>query len=786
MDVEPEIVGIATDTEEDAEFLETASTSTVADDSKGFEENVSPLEANGAKKVEKSADANKAGKPPPTDAVNSENWWQKTADRHGGVDRMNEVEQGYKVVLLLHILVEAQAIGDKVLVFSQCLRTLDFLERVFGLEDWTEHVPSLSSPLPAEGKRGGWVKGRDYLRIDGETNFSKRGDLIARFNDGKSLPGQGAKSDGVDEVKAFLLSSTACGIGINLIAANRVVLFDNHFNPTILTQALYRSYRYGQTKSVFAYRFMTEGSVEEKIYSRSVNKTGVSLRVIDNKSIARNFTERELQDLEETDTWVQCDRCEKWRMLPPDIDQEDLPKEWYCEMNERDEVNNSCDVSEKDKTWYDRHLLTGQADIIAASHCKGIAPPDSSLSLDEKSMLVENDVILKKLLNVTASDQQTSIISKHYFHHDLLAETQEELMDDEAFAAVTATVEGVENQAKSSSAKAPTEVPVITQPNQDSLCESVDKIFLQSPSGTSIRDILQSLEEEYGVKFDKVTKAIVRNRLKELLYEKLKESPAMDGDEVLSNATTAAKSPPAEDEQGPDAAKVPPSNVTTSVTTTALAKSPSAEEEQDPDAAKAPPLNVATADESVEVAKRDTETPPCTPRKKMPTSKSSSKARGTSSKKVGASLPDSLLTHETVSPVRGSTPRKSRARQTRKRSDSPPLAEKQEEQGPKSPRRGDKYTETEQQSPPLAAQVAPLPVGADSAAAKPSGRKGRKHSHPNASDEDQEKNRERISPHRTRRSLGNARLPRPLSKPEVIELSSDSDDADADIVEILD
>ena len=64
---------------------------------------------------------------------------------------------------------------------------------------------------------------------------------------------------------------------------------------------------------------MTEGSVEEKIYSRSVNKTGVSLRVIDNKSIARNFTERELQDLEETDTWVQCDRyvrvCGKGRML---------------------------------------------------------------------------------------------------------------------------------------------------------------------------------------------------------------------------------------------------------------------------------------------------------------------------------------------------------------------------------------------------------------------------------------------------------------------------------------
>ena len=75
-----------------------------------------------------------------------------------------------------------------------------------------------------------------------------------------------------------------------------------------MTQAVFRSYRYGQTKPVFAYRLMTEGSVEEKIYSRGVNKSGIALRVIDNKTIARSFTQKELEDLEETDLWVQCDR----------------------------------------------------------------------------------------------------------------------------------------------------------------------------------------------------------------------------------------------------------------------------------------------------------------------------------------------------------------------------------------------------------------------------------------------------------------------------------------------
>ena len=196
-----------------------------------------------------------------------------------------------------------------------------------------------------------------YLRIDGSTQFYERGELIARFNDVKNSSMQVRQAENGDQVKAFLLSAKVSRVIVlllpscirqtqnsyisyvaqglwdwdqprrcqpgesclsigrwifldetNLFFLFQVVLFDNHFNPTVLTQALYRSYRYGQTKPVFAYRFMTEGSVEEKIYSRSVNKTGVALRVIDGKSITRSFTERELRDLEATDTWVQCDR----------------------------------------------------------------------------------------------------------------------------------------------------------------------------------------------------------------------------------------------------------------------------------------------------------------------------------------------------------------------------------------------------------------------------------------------------------------------------------------------
>lgn len=139
-------------------------------------------------------------------AGHKEEWWRNTVERHGGVEKLKEVEQGYKVVLLLHILMEAQALNDKVLVFAQCLKTLDFLEYVLGLDDWVEHVPSLASSFTG-GKRGAWKKNVDYLRIDGQTQFSERGELIARFNDERSSSKQSGAADEGDQVKAFLLSA---------------------------------------------------------------------------------------------------------------------------------------------------------------------------------------------------------------------------------------------------------------------------------------------------------------------------------------------------------------------------------------------------------------------------------------------------------------------------------------------------------------------------------------------------------------------------------------------------
>jgi hypothetical protein len=152
--------------------------------------------------------------------IEGKEWWRKTAKRNGNVENLKDIENGYKVLLLLHILVQAQELGDKVLLFSQCLRTLDFIEEVLNLEDWGKHAPSLASSFP-NAKFRAWRKNVDYLRIDGETKTTERGSLINQFNDMKSSEQERIAAYD-DKTKLFLLSAKAGGIGVNLIAANRV------------------------------------------------------------------------------------------------------------------------------------------------------------------------------------------------------------------------------------------------------------------------------------------------------------------------------------------------------------------------------------------------------------------------------------------------------------------------------------------------------------------------------------------------------------------------------------
>jgi len=78
-----------------------------------------------------------------------------------------------------------------------------------------------------------------------------------------------------------MVSTKAGGVGLNLQCANRVIILDNDHSPAWEQQAIGRSYRMGQQKEVFVYRFLVEGSVETKIAREKRRKMRLSDVVVD-------------------------------------------------------------------------------------------------------------------------------------------------------------------------------------------------------------------------------------------------------------------------------------------------------------------------------------------------------------------------------------------------------------------------------------------------------------------------------------------------------------------------
>lgn len=155
------------------------------------------------------------------------------------------VAQSGKVMVLDRLLTELFARGHKVLVFSQMTKMLDILE------DWAIEL-----------------KGWPICRLDGSVSQEVRRQQIEEFNDPTS------------DKKLFLLSTRAGGLGINLTAADTVVLFDSDWNPQMDLQAQDRVHRIGQTKPVLIYRFVAANTVEAKMLDRATAKRRLEKLVI--------------------------------------------------------------------------------------------------------------------------------------------------------------------------------------------------------------------------------------------------------------------------------------------------------------------------------------------------------------------------------------------------------------------------------------------------------------------------------------------------------------------------
>ncbi|GAB6021464.1 hypothetical protein CHUAL_004068 [Chamberlinius hualienensis] len=182
------------------------------------------------------------------------------------------LENGLKMLLALHIIEQSCLVGDRLLLFSQSLFTLGLIE---------EFLSQLPVPF-SNGVR--WARNKNYFRLDGSTSACERERLVNEFN---------RNSD----VVLFLISTRAGSLGINLIGANRVIVFDASWNPCHDTQAVCRVYRYGQLKTCHVYRFVTDVTLEKKIYDRQINKQGMSDRVVDELTPDVTMTMKEVNNL---------------------------------------------------------------------------------------------------------------------------------------------------------------------------------------------------------------------------------------------------------------------------------------------------------------------------------------------------------------------------------------------------------------------------------------------------------------------------------------------------------
>merc|ERR1711998_753545 len=130
-----------------------------------------------------------------------------------------------------------------VLIFSQMTRMLDILEDYLTLRSYK------------------------FRRLDGSVSATDRMHAMNEFNTDKSID-------------AFLLSTRAGGLGINLVAADTCIIFDSDWNPHADLQAQDRCHRIGQTKTVIVYRLSTADTVEEKILHAAKQKLKLEQLVV--------------------------------------------------------------------------------------------------------------------------------------------------------------------------------------------------------------------------------------------------------------------------------------------------------------------------------------------------------------------------------------------------------------------------------------------------------------------------------------------------------------------------
>ncbi|EHB03590.1 Lymphoid-specific helicase [Heterocephalus glaber] len=148
-----------------------------------------------------------------------------------------------KFLILDRMLPELKNRGHKVLLFSQMTRMLDILMDYCQLRNF------------------------NFSRLDGSMSYSEREKNMHDFNTDP-------------DVFIFLVSTRAGGLGINLTAADTVIIYDSDWNPQSDLQAQDRCHRIGQTKPVVVYRLVTANTIDQKIVERAAAKRKLEKLII--------------------------------------------------------------------------------------------------------------------------------------------------------------------------------------------------------------------------------------------------------------------------------------------------------------------------------------------------------------------------------------------------------------------------------------------------------------------------------------------------------------------------
>ncbi|KAK6105983.1 SNF2 N-terminal domain family protein [Brugia pahangi] len=175
------------------------------------------------------------------------------------------VQSSGKLVLIAKLLPKLRTDGHKVLIFSQMVRVLDIIEEFLVAQNYT------------------------FERIDGNVRGDLRQSAIDRFS----------KKD--SDRFIFLLCTRAGGLGINLTAADTVIIFDSDWNPQNDLQAQARCHRIGQTKMVKVYRLITCNTYEREMFDKASLKLGLDRAVLQSttalKDTSQQLSRKEIEEL---------------------------------------------------------------------------------------------------------------------------------------------------------------------------------------------------------------------------------------------------------------------------------------------------------------------------------------------------------------------------------------------------------------------------------------------------------------------------------------------------------